>query len=521
MTITDTGSDYVEVEVTGGRIRGSRNGEVATYLGIPYGADTAGHNRYRAPQPVAPWTGVRDTLRVGRACPQTTPFDSIKLRDDIAAAITDGYTDRDNMGEDCLNLNVWAPVSAAAQAKIPVLVWLHGGGLASGSANLRRTDGHNLAKRGDVVVVAVNHRLGAFGYAHLGGISRDPSVITAGNNGMLDIVQALQWVRDNIATFGGDPDRVTVFGYSGGGYKVCALMGMPAANGLFHRAIVQSGFNEGTDAEASTEVARRLLEQLGIQHDDMDALRAIPATDILRVQEEMGGIYAGFSTVIDGTIIPAPISSSIRAGITGQVPLIAGWSREEMSIFLAHLPGYGQLSWDDLQDALRDACGKHAAQVVAIYRSARPDASPTRLWTAILSDQLFGAPGTRLLEAHAARATQPTWAYVSTWSSSVLPDIYAGHGVEEVLYFDNAETTSATREAPDGRSLGRKLSEAWVRFARDGNPNGGILPPWPEYDLSRRAAMIIDTICNVGLDPFGRERAFWSAPSAPKGRVKI
>lgn len=515
------GSDYVEVAITGGRIRGCRRGGVATFLGIPYGADTAGPNRYRPPQPVEPWSGVRDTLRVGRACPQTAPFDSVQIRQDIAGAITDGYSDRGNMGEDCLNLNLWAPASATREARLPVLVWLHGGGLASGSANFKRTDGHNLAKRGDVVLVGVNHRLGAFGYAHLGGVSPDPSVATAGNNGMLDIVQALEWVRDNIAAFGGDPDRVTIFGYSGGGYKVCALMGMPAANGLFHRAIVQSGFNEGTDAELSARVARRLLDQLGIKHDDIDALRTIPAERIVRVQEEMGGIYAGFSTVIDGTIIPAPISSSIRAGTTGQVPLIAGCSREEMSIFLGHLPAYGQMTWDELPVALRDACGESAAEVVAIYRRARPDASPTRLWSAILSDQLFGAPGVRLLEAHAADPARHSWAYVSTWTSSVLPDIYAAHGVEEVLYFDNAETTLATRETPDGTDLGRKLSETWVRFARGGNPNGTVLPAWPEYELSNRATMIIDTPCKVSLDPFGPERAFWSAPDAPKGRVKI
>lgn len=521
MTTVVPAIDYVEAAVTGGRIRGCRRGAVATFLGIPYGADTSGLNRYRPPQPVEPWSGVRDTLRVGRVCPQTTPFDSIQIRQDIAAAITDGYTDSGNMGEDCLNLNLWAPASAAREARLPVLVWLHGGGLASGSANLKRTDGHNLAKRGDVVLVGVNHRLGVFGYAHLAGLSSDPSVATAGNNGMLDIVQALQWVRDNIATFGGDPDRVTIFGYSGGGYKVCALMGMPAANGLYHRAIVQSGFNEGTDAQTSTKVARRFLELLAIKPNDIDALRAMPAERIVRVQKEMGGIYAGFSTVIDGTIIPAPISSSIRAGTTGQVPLIAGCSREEMSTFLGHLPGYGQINWDDLPVALQDACGECAEQIVAIYRKARPDASPTRLWSAILSDQLFGAPGVRLLEAHAADATRHSWSYVSTWTSSVLPDIYAAHGVEEVLYFDNAETTLATRETSDGADLGRKLSETWVKFARDANPNGTVLPPWPEYELADRATMIIDTPCKVSLDPFGPERTFWSAPEAPTGRVRI
>lgn len=509
--------DHIETAVTGGKVRGRRIDDVATFLGIPYGANTAGPNRYRSPQPVKPWSGVRESFEVGHVCPQVPLADSLPLRDDIAAAlnmeavVSDGRADRDNMGEDCLNLNLWAPSSAGADTKLPVLVWLHGGGLTSGGGNLARTSGHNLASRGDVVVVAVNHRLGAFGYLHLGGLSRDPSVSTAGNNGMLDIVQALEWVRDNIAQFGGDPGRVTIFGYSGGGFKVCALMGMPAANGLFHRAIVQSGFSEGADAASSTAVARRLLDLLAIEPDDIDALRALPAEQIVRVQQEMGGVYAGFANVIDGSIMPAPVSESIRAGVTGQVPLIAGYTREEASVFVAHSPGYGELTWEHLPAALQQACGDRAGQAIEVYRKARPDASPTRIMVGILSDQLFGAPGRSILEAHAASPTRRSWGYVSTWSSSVLPDIYAGHGVEETLYFGNAAVVPATRDAVDGADLGAKLSETWVTFARNGNPNGTVLPHWPQYDMIDHATMIIDTSCVVNNDPFGEERAFWSA----------
>ena len=184
MSRTAPESDYLEVTVTGGRIRGRRNGAVASFLGIPYGADTGGSNRYLPPQPVEPWSGVRDTLRVGRVCPQVPLTDSLPTRHDVEAAlnldasITDDCSDRENMGEDCLNLNLWAPASAGREARLPVLVWLHGGAWTSGSANLKRTEGHNLAKRGDVVVVAVNHRLGAFGYLHLAKLSANPTVVT-------------------------------------------------------------------------------------------------------------------------------------------------------------------------------------------------------------------------------------------------------------------------------------------------------------------------------------------------------
>lgn len=515
-------SDYVDVTVTGGQLRGYRDDEVATFLGIPYGADTSGLNRFRPPQPVKPWAGVREALKVGPACPQIPLPDSLEIRADIEAAlnieafITDDRADRDNMAEDCLNLNLWAPARADAESKLPVMVWLHGGGLTSGSANLKRTEGRNLAGRGDVIVVGVNHRLGAFGYLHLGGVSRDPGVATAGNNGMLDIVQALEWVRDNIASFGGDPDRVTIFGYSGGGFKVCALMGMPAANGLFSRAIAQSGFHEGVAPAAATEVAQRFVDLVGVAPDDTDALRALPAEQIVRVQADMGGVYAGFSAVVDGVVIPAPVTASIRAGLTGQVPFIAGYTREEASVFVGQLPMYGKLAWDDVPALLDDACGDRAAEALAIYREARPDASPTRLWTAILSDHLFGAPGIRMLEAHAADPARHSWNYVSTWTSSLLPDIYSGHGVEETLYFGNADEAPATRDTPDGEDLARTLSETWVAFARDGNPNNPAIPQWPEYRLGDRATMIVETPCKVAQDPFAAERAFWSSVGEPQ-----
>ncbi|MCE0767731.1 carboxylesterase family protein [Pseudonocardia kujensis] len=510
-------SGYPEVAVTGGRLRGRRVGDVATFLGVPYAADTGGPNRFRPPQPVGSWSGLRDALHVGKACPQVTPRESVPMRPDVAAAIDDGYTDNGNMSEDCLNLNIWAPVSANDSSGLPVLVWLHGGVFTNGSGNLRRTDGSNLAKRGDVIVVAVNHRLGGFGYLHLGGLSNEPDVATAGNNGMLDIVKALEWVRDNIAGFGGDPDRVTVFGYSGGGFKVSALMGMPEANGLFHRAIAQSGFYEGADAAVSTEVARRMLDRLGVEPGDIDALRAVPADEIVRVQEELGGVYSGLSTVVDGNIIPAPVSESIRAGTTGQVPFIVGYAREDASSFLSHLPAYGNVTWENLPEMLQPVLGDRAPDALEVYRKARPDDDPTRLWAGVIADHLFGAPAAVLLEAHAADPARRTWAYVSTWTSPVIPDLYAGHGIEEVLYFDNAETTAATRDAPDGADLGRELSEIWVTFARDGDPNGTGALKWPEYELDKRATMIIDMPRTIRYDPFGAERGFWFDSGASFG----
>lgn len=507
---------YVGATVTGGKIRGVSDGVVATYLGIPYGASTAGDNRYRPPQPVATWDGVRDALQVGRICPQVPLADSLQLRADVwdalemEAVVSEGCADRDNMGEDCLNLNIWAPAPRDG-ARHPVMVWLHGGGLTSGGANLRRTEGYNLAKRGDVIVVAINHRLGAFGYLHLAPLCSDPEVASAGNNGMLDIVQALEWIKANIAELGGDPERVTVFGYSGGGFKVCALLGMPAANGLFHRAIVQSGFFEGADAAAGTEVARRLLGHLKVAEGDIAALRAVPADEIVRAQQEMGGVYAGFANVIDGTTLPAMVSESIRAGTTGQVPLIAGYTREEASVFLAHTPGYGLLDWDALPMALGDTLGDRAADAVAVYRAARPDHSPTRIMAGILSDTMFGAPGRRIVEAHAADPARRTWAYVSTWTSSTLPDIWSGHGIEETLYFDNAEAAGATRSAPDAAALAHALSDAWVAFARDGAPVSTALPEWPAFNPTERTTMIVDSPCEAVKAPFRMEDAFWSA----------
>ncbi|WP_374346500.1 carboxylesterase/lipase family protein [Phenylobacterium sp.] len=513
-----TESHFVEVVTAAGAIRGARSGPVKTFLGVPYGADTGGANRYRPPQPVTPWDGVRDALVPGHICPQVPPLQSMALRPDILAAIAAGYEtieggapEAENLGEDCLNLNVWSPAAAQAGAGLPVMVWIHGGATMAGSANLKRWEGRNLAARGDVVVVAPNHRLGSFGFAHLGALSDDPSVATAGVNGMLDLIQALEWVRENIAAFGGDPECVTIFGTSGGGFKMSVLLGMPAANGLYHRAIVQSGFTDGADPEASGKLAQRWLDLLQIEAGDLDALRAAPYADIIDVQQQMGGMSAGFAPVIDGRHLPEPATASIAAGRTGRVPLIAGYTQEEAATFLALTPGYGTFGWDALPAMLGPVLGDRAEAAVAVYRKARPQADPTQVWVGIMSDSMFGRLGQKLLTAHAGKPWAPTWAYLSTWVSSVLPDNYAAHGNEDVFFFDNVAVTPVTRDTEGAAELGRLLSEAWVTFARTGDPNHAGLPQWPRFDPKERATIIFDTPIRVARDPHAAERGFWGA----------
>ncbi|HZU71177.1 MAG TPA: carboxylesterase/lipase family protein [Acidimicrobiales bacterium] len=491
------------LEVSGGRIAGRREQGVSVFKGIPYAAPPTGQRRWLPPQAVEPWVGVRPAEEYGPSCPQPAERPA-------------GWSQETASAEDCLVLNVWTP--APDDRRRPVMVWYHGGGYAIGSGSWPLYDGTALARRGDVVVVTVNHRLGVLGYLHLAVVGGD-DYATSGNAGMLDLVASLEWVQDNIAAFGGDPANVTVFGESGGGAKVSVLHVMPAARGLFHRAVIQSGPSlrvQGPEqAAAQTE---RLLDALGIPGDSsaLERLRDLPVEDLLAAQRKAaprpggdgGGVMGGFAPVLDGVSVVQHPGKAMAEGSAIDVPLLIGRNRDEGTMALASDPVLSdpsQLDEEGLRQRL-SGFGERADELVAGYRGAYPDADLLDLLIAIRSDAFMGFGTARLAELRLAGGRQPVFMYRFDWASGPLR---AAHGYEIAFVFDNVRPP-VMQPSASRSTLAERMSEAWLSFARHGDPNHPGLPKWPSYSLDERATMIFDRgDCVVKRDPFDAVRHLW------------
>jgi para-nitrobenzyl esterase len=509
--------EAITVETTGGRLRGTSAGDLHVFRGIPYSSAPLGRRRFQPPAAPAPWSGVRDCTSFGARSIQ--PAAGLGLAPEIGALLL--LAPPPPMSEDCLFLNISTPALSDGR-KRPVMVWLHGGAFISGSGASPLYDGSSLARREDVVVVTLNHRLGLLGYlylAELGGGSFEAS----GNAGMLDIVAALRWLRDNIAAFGGDPGNVTLFGESGGGAKISVLMAMPAARGLFHKAIIQSGPAVEMMAPAdATAVARRVMEQLGLDPKKPEALLESRVEDLLESQgvilRSRGPLdfakrrKIGFNPVVDGRHLPggpfAPAAPAISAGI----PMMIGTNKDEMALF------FGLASWlekpgeADLQRLAERAIGERAPAVVAAYRRARPDASPRDLFIAITSDQGMRIPSLLMADRKLAQNAAPVYVYLFTWETPALDGrLKSCHALEIPFVFETVEKAARfTGGSPASLGLARTMSRSWAAFARSGNPNHDGLPPWPVYSSERRPTMIFDERCRVEEDPLGDERRAWN-----------
>lgn len=495
------------VATTAGKVRGTLQDKVHAFKGVPYAASTAGANRFMPPKKREAWTDVRECYELGLRSPQLSAAFHGQVPPEF-----EGMDRNEPMGEDCLVLNVWT-AGLGHGGKRPVMVWLHGGGYTSGSGGFICYDGTQLAKKHDVVVVTVNHRLTVFGYLYLAGIGGE-KYANSSNLGNLDIIAALEWVRDNISAFGGDPGNVTIFGQSGGGAKVSSLMAMPAAKGLFHRAIVESGAAvKGVSRDAANKSAEMYLSKLNLKPDQVDQLQTMSTDQLLSVTSPAivpGGPGLALAPVVDGRTLPTDPFDPVAPEISADVPLLIGTVETEVTFF----PGQILDPIDDatlharVKQTLRTASDDQVDKLIAAYRAGRPGAPNTDLYLALASDATFRAGVVTEAERKAAQGKGPVYQYYFTWRSPVRDGkLRSFHTIEIPFVFDNVDAAkSMTGSGEDRYALADKVSAAWVAFARTGNPNTKLAPHWDTFDTTKRAVMVINDEWTLVNDPHGDEQ---------------
>jgi para-nitrobenzyl esterase len=505
------------VETSSGKVRGAIIEGVAAFKAVPYAAPPTGASRFLPPRAPEHWPGIRDaTAYAGRA-----PQAGLRTGTRPELETFSGTPDNSPDSEDCLTLHVWSP-STTDGAKRPVMVWLHGGAFSYGSANSERLRGSRLAKRGDVVVVTVNHRLNIFGHLDLSEIGGN-DYKHSGNAGVLDLVAALTWVRDNVANFGGDPGNVTIFGESGGGGKVSTLLAMPIAAGLFHRAIIQSGAAVRLRTkERSLQLTELVLKDLGIKAAAIEQLRTLSVTRLLaaiKPAERMLGPSPyrlfdryPFGPVVDGDILPRQPFDPDAPDIMGDIPLIIGDMKDETASFLApdDLVWHRTLTEAQMVDRVHAIAGADTERVVETYRRLYPGATPADRLIATTTDCNFRIRSLTLAQRRAARATAPVWMYAFDWETPLHGGkMKAPHAMDVPFTFDTIDLTNATDGSDTARRLAETMSGVWAAFARNGVPDHPSIPHWPAYRVSERATLILDTNCRVANDPRGETRALW------------
>jgi para-nitrobenzyl esterase len=502
-------SKFVVAETSFGNIRGIDDNGIKTFKGIPYGASTAGANRFMAPADPVAWTGVRDALEYGHSAPQRDPA----APPPAAGALTISGANLPAEGEDCLVLNVWTPAVNDGR-KRPVMFWCHGGGFATGSGSSPDNDGTNLARRGDVVVVTINHRLNVLGFANFSEFSTD--FAASGDVGMMDIVQALKWVRTNIAHFGGDPNTVMIFGQSGGGRKVETLLAMPSAKGLFNRATIESGAAiQVTSRDAAIKNAERLLAKLGISKTDVRQVQKLPLETIMaayfavvRESPLVDQSIGGFAPTVDGTILPQHPFHPNASPVSAEVPVMIGCTRTEMTLFSTNDAAAFSLDEAGLRSRVKDLLGDQSQPMIDLYRKLNHDASPSDLFFLIASDYRYGAPTMKVAERRAALGKGLVYLYYFTWETPVQGGrLKSPHTMEIPFAFDNVKISARmTGGGPEAMALADKVSDAWIAFARTGNPNTPKLPRWPVFTAKDRATMVINNSSKVVNDPLREQR---------------
>jgi len=487
------------VETAQGMVRGGIKDGILFFKGMRYGGDTSGKNRFMPPPPPRTWNSVLEAMDFGPRAPQETEAHAnLAWRSWIRDLRPDS--------EDCLLVNVYTP-SVDDGKKRPVMFYIHGGAFATGSGSTSGLDGTNLAKRGDVVVVTINHRLNIFGYLWLGDSG---PFADAGNAGMLDIIAALQWTRDNIAAFGGDPGCVTIFGQSGGGSKVSMLMAMPAARGLFHRVIAQSPgtLHRGFDPAFAEGMTAKLFAALGVDRNNPAALQDMSMAQLMEGRRKAGLTHGSLRPVVDGRHLPVHPFDPVAPALSKDIPLMIGSTDTEATFYLTMDPK--NFDMDEAQACVKmqeilDADDAGCRRLMAEYRQRRPGASPFELLIAIQSRHCFRRNCIVAAERKAAQGGAPTYVYEFAWNSPVEVGpgvtLRSPHTTCIPFVFGTVDAAAAMLGTGQDRyALSEKMMDAWVAFARSGNPNHQGLPQWKPYSAADRATMVFDNDCQAVSD---------------------
>ena len=520
------GESRASVETASGRVSGIERLGIHTFKGIPYGAPTGGANRFTPARPPDPWTGVLDASAYGaRAYQPSRP---------MIPEIGDALTGSGPMSEDCLKLNVWTP--ATGRGSRPVLVWFHGGGQRTGSGNSIFYDGTELARQHDVVVASVTHRLNAFAYLWLAGVAGTGERFADSTNlGLRDLVLALEWVRDNIGTFGGDAGNVTIFGQSGGGGKVAMLTGFPAARGLFHRAIIMSTLSDtaltGLEPDEAVEAAELLLARLGIAPRDAARLETFAPEAIvaaLAAQPSTGApdLSLRYVPVVDGKTLPAHPFEPVASPLSATIPILTGSNECEAVPYGNPSDGYWTREPADDNELramllrLIPMSDADADRLIALYRAGRPAATPGDIAAIMAGDHsMLRRSSYAIAERKFAQRAAPAYLYYFDWYSPVRGGkLRSMHGMELPFVFGHPDLVGfMTGADPERYELARKMSAAWVAFARTGNPNHADLPHWEPWSPTRWPTMVFGRAVRAVDDPWGAERRAMAAARAAAG----
>jgi para-nitrobenzyl esterase len=504
------GDDIAIAQTVYGKVQGFILRGIYNFRGIPYGADTSGKNRFMPPQKPEPWTEVKPAVWWGNTAPQ--------MMDNRYANAWASFVDHwnyDDVSEDCLRLNVWTPALADGK-KRPVMVWLHGGGYTNGNGiEQDGYDGENLSRKGDIVFVSINHRLGPIGFSDLSGVGGE-KYKDSGNVGALDMVAALEWVKENIASFGGDPANVTIMGQSGGGAKVCVLAAMPAAKGLIHKAVPLSGSStKALDQEYSQKLGEYILKEAGLKPSKIDKLQEMPWKDYLLLASKASqtmtkenppapGFRGGFAPVADGVNIPKGTFYSEAEGVSADVPMLICSTFHEWGIARTN-PEVEKITADEAKKMLseragiRGGFGEKAVEIYDAYAKVFPDNKPIEILTLASSNRK------NVVETATAKAVQKAPVYTAWfgWEPSMFNGrMRAFHCLDICFWYANTDLMlTHTGGGARPRKLSAMMSGALLQFMKTGNPNGGGLPEWPAFTVEKGETMVLNDVSEVKNDP--------------------